>query len=330
MSQTVCMIIRGLCVFLGVIILSALLAMSAIFIIAPENKSCSQRSIRQENSEVLNEVFDSSCSFPSGTGCLAPWPATCSFYHRHPPEMHSTHWAIFGERDSGTNLLTKLVKANFNASQDKRIFKHLYFLREGGVVDWVKANTHVAIIMIVRSPMDWLMAMYDNHHEASHMVRRKTFTQFLLSSPWESRCCTRPATRIVNDSYLNVFDLRKSKLSIFISIFGLTDTRSIIFNFETLSANQLDSLCILRETLGLRPLLSSPMPINFEARSWVKPGKISTTRLHALGMSNDSVRARYVICQRIDWTLEGHFGYSPPVDCNFTGHTAKTGHVSSL
>ena len=64
-----------------------------------------------------------------------------------------------------------------------------YFCFTPAEDDWYskyEKSDQIAWLFMIRDPVQWLMAMYDNHHESGEMVKGRSFAQFLAASPWQS------------------------------------------------------------------------------------------------------------------------------------------------
>jgi hypothetical protein len=168
---------------------------------------------------------------------VRPLPPSCSCkWHHHPP---ASHYAIFGERDSGTNMVEQLMRVNFKVNQSEEFgFKHMYEsewkIMRGAAAAGL-SHAHIGVVLVVRRSSSWLMAMFDNCHECKLMTRNRTFAQFLHATPWVSsgnapRLTNRPAGAAYvrwlaahggrhgypsyanHELYANIFALRRSKL----------------------------------------------------------------------------------------------------------------------
>ena len=170
----------------------------------------------------------------------------------------SKTWAIVGERDSGTNHMVRTVQANFEATQTTPFFKHMYESDEGWLDKFRKART--AWVFMVRDPVEWLMAMYDNHHECNAMVEGRSFVQFLHASPWSSVNNNKGQHVVLEgDSYKNVLELRRVKLHYMKTALDYASQHpethvAVYIRHQDAAADPEAVLCKIRDRLRLAPL----------------------------------------------------------------------------
>ena len=172
----------------------------------------------------------------------------------------SKEYAVVGERDSGTNHITKMLESNFDAKLVKPFFKHMYVKDQ----DWFgiyQRRNRTSWVFMVREPAAWLMAMYDNHHECNEMLRtHRSFSQFLGASPWTSILHTSGNSSVVEgDKYTDVFDLRRTKLNYMKLALEYAqqhpDThRAVLVKHEEAAADPMAVSCKIKNWLGLSPL----------------------------------------------------------------------------
>ena len=174
------------------------------------------------------------------------------------PNSTSESWAIVGERDSGTNHMTRTVQANFDAKQTQPFFKHMYDDDE----DWISRyrNSSMVYLFMVRDPAQWLMAMYDNRHECGEMAKGRSFSQFLRASPWSSIAHNNgKASVLAGDSYENVLHLRRTKLrymklALEYAAEHPETHRAVHIRHEDAADDPEAVLCKIRDHLRLTPL----------------------------------------------------------------------------
>ncbi|WP_152047011.1 hypothetical protein [Aureimonas psammosilenae] len=92
---------------------------------------------------------------------------------------------VFGQRCSGTNVLTKLIAANFGAETvtDRYGFKHWF------VPEQVLFPSDVLVAVIARDPFDWVRSLYRQPWHAHPDVKALPFADFIRTewhSYWDS------------------------------------------------------------------------------------------------------------------------------------------------
>ncbi len=88
---------------------------------------------------------------------------------------------IFGQRCSGTNVLRKLVSANFGAEAitDFYGFKHWF------VPEQILFPANVLIMVVARDPFDWIRSLHRQPWHAHPDLKTLAFSQFLRAE-WHS------------------------------------------------------------------------------------------------------------------------------------------------
>jgi hypothetical protein len=160
-----------------------------------------------------------------------------------------THYTIFGERNSGTNYLTKVMDHNFNLMSTKAFgFKHWYIK---GIGDRGRSNTttdmecllpvdnkladSTLFILIVRDPFSWIESMFNaphsirpcERHNISRFIRQYHYCKELVcpfdhgpesASPWT-------LDPISGDYFIeeaeNIVDIRNRKNQHFLQLRGI-------------------------------------------------------------------------------------------------------------
>ena len=102
-------------------------------------------------------------------------------------------YKVYGERNSGTNFITQLLKINFDITLSQNEWKHAIPTSKTDSIDFI----------IVRELPHWLSSMYVSPY---HMTRRDNFTSFL----------TLPQKMVdggesMLDDNKTIFDIRYSK-----------------------------------------------------------------------------------------------------------------------
>ena len=212
---------------------------------------------------------------------------------------------------------------------DKYGFKHLYnnetltmnqLLAEG------RKRTNkdpLLVLLITRSPEQWIMAMYENRHDHLHSSN-KTFFQFLQASPFLTYDFTGGGmnnARLVDEGGMyreDVFALRTMKLRAFKYL--IEESRSIpamrvsLTRFEDIAKIPFEVLCQIWQELHLPTKRDSAVAMAHDARAWstdVNANKIKphNDRRFFNSDSIETIKPRNLFCSKVDWEIEEFFGY---------------------
>ena len=101
-------------------------------------------------------------------------------------KKYQPFFKIYGERNSGTNFLKRLIEKNFgntygNHDGNKVINKKYFFWKHDVPRNYTKNNKEnklVVKIFIVRNLNKWLVSMFHNPY---HLKRHPDFDSFLLN-----------------------------------------------------------------------------------------------------------------------------------------------------
>ena len=240
---------------------------------------------------------------------------------------------LFGERDSGTNLLDSLIAMNFKAViVDTFGFKHLYCNETMTMMNLIRTagqnytiDNPLLVVLITRSPDQWLMARHENGNDHLHHIKNATFTQFLTASPFLtydfSESGEKNSPKLVNEDGMyrdDIFALRTMKLRAFQYLIetsrSIPSLRVSLTRFEDLSMAPFDVLCQLWQELHLPIKRDKAVGLTHDARAWAadvqsKSYKFIHKRQYFNTDSSNASEARTIFCNKIDWDLENYFGY---------------------
>ena len=232
------------------------------------------------------------------------------------------YYKIFGERDSGTNLIERMLKLNFGLTKSKIAgTKHMYSFDacatvQGAIFEAERTRSRVLTIFMHRSPFAWLEAMYRNHHEIK-INATETFISFISRTPFESFVLNthRNDSYRKYESYKNIFELRRKKLACFekvlLSDIGKNSSHIELISYDFLAKHQRDILCSLWIHHPLKPTRQSFAIVKGDARPWGQGQSINRKKIDMC----DHPDALRQICSSIDWRQEELFGYTQPTQC---------------
>jgi hypothetical protein len=119
---------------------------------------------------------------------------------------------IYGERNSGTNFLKRLIEKNFgntygNQDGNKLINNKYFFWKHGIPRNYTKNNKEnklVVKIFILRQLEPWLVSMFHNHY---HLKKQKNFESFLIK---KQELDNNMEHRYINNTFVNKDDRNKT------------------------------------------------------------------------------------------------------------------------
>jgi len=122
------------------------------------------------------------------------------------------YWKIYGERNSGTNFLKKLIEKNFgntygNEHGNKLINNKYYFWKHSNPINNSKNNIEnklVVKIFILRKLEPWLVSMYHNPYQ---LKKKENFKSFLID---KQDLDTSIEHKYFNNTFVNKDDKNKS------------------------------------------------------------------------------------------------------------------------
>ena len=257
------------------------------------------------------------------------WKSSCHFKERLQVHLRLGNkykpksYKIFGERDSGTNLIEQMVKDNFDLRKSALAGpKHLYSFNACSVVTDAynvaeRSHSNVLMILMHRSPVTWLEAMFRNHHEIK-VNNNDTFTSFLTRSPFESFVLNihSKAFNQKYESYQNIFEMRRTKLACFEEILKnltIVSPRTELISYDYLAKNQKGVLCSLWTNHNLQTKHPSVATVEDDARPWFRGHTVAREQF---SLRCDDRKALNLICENIDWYQEERFGYMKPLECD--------------
>jgi hypothetical protein len=154
------------------------------------------------------------------------------------------YYQIFGERNSGTKYLKKVMDANFNLEHTEMFGHKHWFIKDHYPRGYDNKTTDceclkslddpqtqdTLFIFIVREPFSWLQSMwrlphhaYDHHHLSFSDFIRKPWTSYDPQTPWEHRADSEVPWRVTDgicwiESAPNICQLRNLKNQHFLGL----------------------------------------------------------------------------------------------------------------
>lgn len=134
--------------------------------------------------------------------------------------MYFKYFKVLGERCSGTNYITTLIKTNFPSLE---YLKHTWNSPLGWkhalydpqyILSHTQLLSHTLIICVVRDPYDWLRSLYLQPHHAEH-CKTMDFSTF-LDHEWRSYDYTATPQQDVDFHpsgrfFKNILEMRSEK-----------------------------------------------------------------------------------------------------------------------
>ena len=168
--------------------------------------------------------------------------------------------AMFGERHSGTNMMEQLIKRNFDVNITWSYGGKHWWLGEKFEYQRQKLYTDevddLAIVVIFRNPIAWLLAMYEEPHYSPKRPSVKSFNDFLHVSPFVSWNSPDPwgwppprGARVI-ESAGDIISLRAIKIRQMMAL-GQRHARVAAIRYEDFVGDQLRTAEELATKLGL-------------------------------------------------------------------------------
>jgi hypothetical protein len=206
---------------------------------------------------------------------LTPFTQTAD----HPPKMDTppAHFTILGERCTGTHFLQYAVVNNFPGIQYIKGEKHFFGNREfrendssppenGSLheiqmrqVDRIPPH-ELAVIMIVRDPVEWVDSFYKRKHHVPPEIRNSihSFLNTEFYSIYEEP--PKKGAEILEDRdwrtkerYRNLFALRAGKHAYMLEEVPKRFPHSILIKYEDLRDHYEETLSRIRDRFGWKP-----------------------------------------------------------------------------
>lgn len=210
---------------------------------------------------------------------------------------------VFGERNSGTNYLKRLLDTNLVgvdlSHRDKVGWKHADCTGVGK--DWL-------IIVIYRNPITWLQAMHRAPHHAPQL-RELSFSEF-LEADW--KCYLIPdfaktkeqmqaymSKKHLIECYQNIIHLRRKKIKL-VETFKNRFQNVCYINYEALTNTPLKMIEIITELYQLKKKAKFQNYLNYK-----ESRKIYKKRKYQRIIFQDFKKMINVI----DWKTEKQIGY---------------------
>lgn len=136
---------------------------------------------------------------------------------------------IFGERNSGTNYIKRLLKKNIKSQvyfqsghyKSKSGWKH-------GLPDSSKIDKQTLVIFIVRELSTWLNSMYFRPY---HIKRQNDFIQFITTTNKSKDKRQNHPVNLYKYERENLFKIRYTKLKKYLSLFKIHSCILLNLNF---------------------------------------------------------------------------------------------------
>ena len=221
--------------------------------------------------------------------------------------MNIENFKIYGERDSGTNLLEAIFTGNsFYHKQESAAFsipqskdygwKHWFGFNSE---DIQKEGQNTLFLGIVRDPYDWIIALFKKKHHIPPI--NYSIDNFLLgewysidhkkSSPTYGREVLGDRNWKTGERYKNIFELRKTKLEYLLDKMPQLAQYYKLIRYEDLCVNHNEFLEQISNTYNL----------SFN-KNYLKPKPKQHYPLQS--------KIVKIINDNIDWDVEQQVGYS--------------------
>ena len=240
---------------------------------------------------------------------------------------------IYGERNTGTNYLAKIIELNLSAAllpgivppllmklQNKVPYfeqirdlyftltysrnlgwKHTVVKNDKKLSRYKKNNTDLCFLTITKNPYSWLLSLYKRPYHFTRKSYEMSF-EYFLKSPW--RTLKRENAPKVVPNPIELWNLKNS------SYLGLLNERTLNITSEILIENPDGVINNVCEKFGI-PKLQNHF-INFEASTKDKTKNTDHYRkyyLNEMWRSEISEESLCIINRYLDFEVLEHFGY---------------------
>jgi uncharacterized protein YxjI len=210
-----------------------------------------------------------------------------------------THFTIYGERNSGTKLLQKIISECFDLELTWHFgFKHFF----GHHNEMVRSAQEVLFLGIVRNPYNWINSMINKPYHAPKQ-NRKSITDFLFNE-WYSiqeaqdhRTIPVQEKEIIQDRYWidntrhnNIFEMRKRKLLFLAKDMHELNTNYYSIRYEDLCESPQKTLTDISDRFNIKQSRKTNTKIR------VNKNKIQNKIIN-------------IVNENVDWKNESLFNY---------------------
>jgi hypothetical protein len=236
-------------------------------------------------------------------------------------------FVVLGERNSGTNYVSQLMKANLEGSCIEYLHEFPKHWTLSGLN--VSLPAHTLIVMVTRNPWDWLKSMHSNCYCCEQM-QAYPFTDFLnqpytITSKPQGHICPAYEPTLPDGSPLpNMMSLRTARLRMHLNLGRAFHPWFVTLRLEDLWCA--DNPAALMQSLMSRFCLTwklSTSQVGMDAREWLQRNfsrsqKIAdswffNSREHCLANSETSTQLS-VINRWLRESVEQYIGY-PMISC---------------
>src|SRR5210317_12422 len=210
--------------------------------------------------------------------------------------MTITHYQIYGERSSGTNILDCSLNQNFDAinvfSEIKCVTDRIF--RKYGHKHWFGNNLDLSdtdntlFICILRNPIDWLKSLfrkprclYDSMTESpeSFLYGKVESSCYIYSEmkPIDGFLTNKEVNPETGLKYNNIFELRHEKIKWMIEDLPKLVKNHIIIRYEDLISDFQGTMELIKNK-GLKPKSNIENAIN-ATKTWMKRDGYKNSKL---------------------------------------------------
>jgi hypothetical protein len=246
-----------------------------------------------------------------------------TIHHQAAPEPKLTECFVFGERNSGTNLASELLRRNFPAFADSasdRIGPHGFrYGWKHGFPQMLAAPASTLAIALFRGPETWLRSMHKRPWHAAPALRGLEFPAFIRAQ-WVSRVDERNFGVTDDDPralkemqwdrhpltgarFANICKLRRAKNQGFLSL-RLRFVNCLFIRHEDLTADPEGFVSLVSRHYGVTPC-EGFQPVEHR-RGRQAEGRFQSTTYAALDQSD-----HVFVWSQLDKGQEEQLGYLP-------------------
>jgi hypothetical protein len=182
-----------------------------------------------------------------------------------------SRFQIFGERNSGTNYISKLLSTNFHDFHETGAFGWKHGRPGTRKIDGCTRptllkgrNPSTVFVVVVRDPIDWLHSFYATLHHTKHL-KSKSFSSFvrspLLSYVKKNHPFLEDLSLETKGPYANVIAMRNEKYRIWLDVERVVSF-FILVNYDHVVDNREAFLSCFAAKFGLARAEKSVTEVN--------------------------------------------------------------------
>lgn len=216
--------------------------------------------------------------------------------------MDIKEFFIHGERCSGTSYMETLIPKNFHIIQNKKQWKHGFYIDK-----YIKNMDEKALhIVITRNAYDWSKSFFEKKYDVGDSMKRCNYSEFIRVKYVAKVDGYKNTYEMMEecDEYCNIMKMRTAKLK------NLYDLRKKVKYIEYVRLEDIEKdylkfleMIYLKYGLKKRNLLFVNIATHTKSRQEFKGSKKHELNINDIQFINEN----------LDWNIEALYGYSKKI-----------------